>query len=64
LQVNVTEYRRSNQKWQSKETGNIGYTRPRKEEKPQNIICVRHCYAQTNTSNVNKIIQIDYTMIV
>ena len=39
---------------QSRETGNIGYTRQRKTREKQNTICVRHHYMQTNTNNVNK----------
>ena len=40
------------QNGQSRETGNIGYTRRRK--KKPNTIYVGHHYAQTNTNNVNK----------
>ena len=39
---------------QSRETGNIGYTR---RKKTHNTICVGHHYAQTNTNNVNKLMQ-------
>ena len=39
---------------QSRETGNIGYTRRKKNH---NTICVGHHYAQTNTNNVNKLMQ-------
>ena len=39
-------------KGQSRETGNIGYTRTIKQK--HNILCVGHHYAQTNTNNVNK----------
>jgi hypothetical protein len=35
---------------QSKETGNIEYTRRRKH----NTICIEHYYTQTKTNNVNK----------
>ena len=40
---------------QSRETGNIGYTRRRKTKQKQkyNTICVGHHYTQTNTNNVN-----------
>ena len=31
-QINVREYRRGNQNGQSRETGKIGYTRPRKNQ--------------------------------
>jgi hypothetical protein len=31
-QINVREYRRGNEKGQSRETGNIGYTRQRKNK--------------------------------
>ena len=37
---------------QSRETGNIGYTR-RKQTK-HNTLCVGHHYMQANTKNVNK----------
>ena len=40
------------QNGQSRETGNIGYTRRRK--KKTNTIYVGHHYAQANTNNVNK----------
>ena len=33
---------------QSRETGNIGYTRRRKTKQKHNTICVGHHYAQTN----------------
>jgi len=39
---------------QSRETGNIGYTRWRKTKQKHNTICVGHHYTQTNTNNVNK----------
>ena len=39
---------------QSRETGNIGYTRRRKIKQKHNSICVGYHYAQTNTNNVNK----------
>ena len=42
--IKVREYRRGNQKGQSRETGNIGYTRRRKKIKT-NTICVGHHYA-------------------
>jgi hypothetical protein len=38
---------------QSRETGNIGYTRRRKTKQTYNTICVGHHYAQTNTNNIN-----------
>jgi len=41
-------------KGQSRETGNIGYTRRRKSNQKHNTLCVGHCYAQRNTNNVNK----------
>jgi hypothetical protein len=41
------------QSGQSRETGNIGYTRWRQTKQIQNTICVGHHYAQTNTHNVN-----------
>jgi hypothetical protein len=37
--------------WQSRETGNIGYTTRRRQTKTKhNTICVRHHYIQTNTT--------------
>ena len=39
---------------QSRETGNIGYTRRRKTKQKHSTICVGHHYARTNTNNVNK----------
>jgi len=41
-------------KGQSRETGNIGYTRPRKTKQKQKTICIGHHYTQTNSKNVNK----------
>jgi hypothetical protein len=41
-------------KGQSRETGNIGYTRRRKTKQNHNTICIGHHYKQTNTNNVNK----------
>jgi len=40
-------------KEQSREPGNIGYTRRRKAKQKHNTICVNHHYRQTNTNNVN-----------
>ena len=42
--INVKEYRRGNQKSQSRETGNIGYTRWRKTKHKHNTISVGHHY--------------------
>jgi hypothetical protein len=39
---------------QSRETGNIGYTRRRQTKQKHNTICVGHRYAQTNTNNLIK----------
>ena len=39
---------------QSRETGNIVYTRQRKTELKHNTTCVGHHYTQVNTNNVNK----------
>ena len=36
---------------QCRETGNIGYTRRKKNKKKHNTICVGHQYVQTNTIN-------------
>ena len=41
-------------KGQSRETGNIGYTRWRKTKQKHNTICVRHHYPPTVRNNVNK----------
>ena len=41
-------------KGQSRETGNIGYTRRRNTKQKHNAICVGHHYEQTHTDNVNK----------
>jgi len=40
--------------WQSRETGNIRYTRRRKTKQEHNTVCVGHHHTQTNTNNVNK----------
>jgi hypothetical protein len=40
---------------QSRETGNIGYTRQRKTKQKHHTICGGHQYTQTSTNNVNKI---------
>ena len=52
--INVREYWRGNQNGQSRETGNIGYTRWRETKQKHNTICVGHHYTQINTNNVNK----------
>ena len=39
---------------QSRETGNIGYTRGRKTKQKDNTIYIGHYYVETNTNNVNK----------
>jgi hypothetical protein len=39
---------------QSRETGNIWYTRRRPTQQKHNTICVGHHYTQTNINNVNK----------
>ena len=39
---------------QSRETGNIRYTRRRNTKQKHNTICVGHHYVETNTNNVNK----------
>ena len=53
-QINVREHRRGNQNGQSRETGNIGYTRRRKTNKKHNTICVGRHYTKTKTNYVNK----------
>jgi hypothetical protein len=45
---------RAIKKGQSRETGNIGYTRRRKTKQKHNTICIGHHYVRTNTNNVNK----------
>ena len=50
--LEITE--RAIQNGQSKETGNIGYTRRRKTKHKHNAICVGHYVKQTNTNNLNK----------
>jgi len=39
---------------QSRETGNIGYTRRRQTKQKHNTICVGHHFTQANAYNVNK----------
>ena len=39
---------------QSRETGNIGYTRRRQINQKHNTLCIGHHYAQANTNYVNK----------
>jgi len=51
--INVREYRRENKKGQSRETGNIGYTKRRKTKQKQNTLCIGQHYTQTNINNVN-----------
>ena len=52
--INVREYRRANQIGQSRDTGNIGYTRRRKTKHKHNTTCTGHRYTQTNTTIGNK----------
>jgi hypothetical protein len=54
LFVNVKEYWRGHQNEQSRETGNIGYTRRRKTKQKHNTKFVGHNYVQTNKNNANK----------
>ena len=54
LQIKVREYRRGNQKGQSRETGNIGHTRRRQTKNKHNTICIGHHYTQTIINNLNK----------
>ena len=54
--INVREYRRGKQNGQSRETGNIGYTRrwkTKQTKQKHSTICVGHHYAQTKTNKVN-----------
>ena len=53
-EINVREYRRVIKNRQSRESGNIGYTRRRKTKQKCYKIRAGHHYAQTNTNNVNK----------
>jgi hypothetical protein len=39
---------------QSRETGNIGFTRRRKTKQKHNTLCVGNHYTQINTNNLNK----------
>ena len=39
---------------QSRDTGNMGYTRRRKTKQKHNAICVENHYAQKYTNKVNK----------
>ena len=39
---------------QSRETGNICYTRQRQTKQKQNTICVGHHYTQTSASKISK----------
>ena len=52
--IKVRDYRRGNKKGQSRETGNIEYTRRRQTKQTHNTICVGKHYTQINTNNVNK----------
>ena len=38
-------------KGESRETGNIGYTRRRQTKQKYNMICIGHHYTQTNKNN-------------
>jgi hypothetical protein len=40
---------------QSRESGNIGYTRLRKTKQKHNTISIGHHYAQANTNNVSNV---------
>ena len=48
---------------QSRETGNIGYTRRRKTKQNHNTICIGHHYAQTNTNNIKKRYESSYKQL-
>ena len=54
MYINVREYRRAIKNGQSREIGNIGYTKRRKTKQKHNTICVGRNYTQTNTNNVNR----------
>ena len=53
LKTNVRTHQMGNQNRQSRETGNIGYTRRRKAKQKHNAIFAGHHYSQTNINNVN-----------
>jgi len=53
MEVNVREYRRGNQKGQSREPGNTGYKRRRKTKQKHNTIWVGHHFNANNSNNVN-----------
>jgi len=44
MSINVREYRRGNQNGQSRETGNIGYTRRRKSKQKHDTLYVGQHY--------------------
>jgi len=48
-EIKVREHRKGNQKWKTRETANIGYTRRKKKQKKHNPIYVVHHYRQANT---------------
>jgi hypothetical protein len=43
-QINGRQYRMGNQNGQYRETGNIGYTRPKQTKQKHNTICIGHNY--------------------
>ena len=49
--INAREYRRVNQNGQSRETGDIEYTRQRQTKQKHNTLGAGHHHAQTNTNN-------------
>ena len=49
LYLNVREYLRAIQKWQSLEADNLGYTRRNKTKLKHNTMYVGHHYAHTHT---------------
>ena len=51
LELNVREYQRAIQKWQSREADNLGYTRWNKTKLKNNTMYVGHHYAHTHTHN-------------
>ena len=53
--INVREYEGTIKNGQSRETGQIWYTRQRKTKQKRNTICIGHHCTQTNTNKVNKI---------
>ena len=52
ITTNIVNKRQRNR--QSRENGNIGYTRQRKPKQKDNTLCVGYPYTQINRNNINK----------